>query len=1529
MRRKPQTKVTDSTRTRRAGWLADRVAGRCRGSVYRPFDAGVFGPCRDWLRLGLLLMVCGLILRQAAVSRAQAIPPARGLEAVTYTDVISRDRKWQRLIEKVSTLLKSNETNEALGWLQFCFKEPEDVYLISPEWDLPSIRGIAAKILRDGGKPLWDVYEQKYGVEARKVLDLVEKEGPPGAYQRVIRPFEHTIAGATALDRLASWHLERGDYEAAVNCWEQLLSNPVHAARITAVQRLKLFFAARRSGRMEIARREAEYLTKTQVAVGGQSLAASAWRTKLEQLPAVAASPASDWRLFGGTSERTRVSPGSAPFLLRPSATISMFDPGSRPTTLPEDRRGLLDGRAQIEKDIENAVGLGKEMGFAGTPIVTDNLIVWRDAMGLHAIDRKTRQTVWTHAAATRLHSILVFNNDSDGPMRGGQQSTYRQNSVLEQLTTDGQQVYFVDRNSIPERNPGAYLFDQGDAGQRADGRVPTPAWNCIAALRLKGPEAGNAVTWRLGGHPTDEPGAVLSGHYFLGPPLPLGGMLYSVSEYQKQIWLVATHPDSGQVEWRQTLSLAPQASRESPLPPDKLRLAPACLVAGARGTLVCPLVSGILVGVNQLTGEILWAHDYRSKRRGPTFQYGVFAHSSFEQFNDADFPNPPLIHGDHVYFLAPGDGTSDQVLCLNLQTGKKIWQIETPVELKYLAVANDELVVGVGGTDVVGLSVASGKSIWSKRVPRISGVGAALPDVYLLPIGDGRVMSLDLRDGSEVGFAMQSPEIRPGNLVVSGSDVISLNGLDLQVFPQSAELLAHMEAKPDSERTSYQFWYELGELQFRMGQINPAKGSLTKALALAEPTTQSTIRGLLRDLAWHELQQQPEQRPRILAEYSELCELPVHRAQYLMLKAEEEARRGNVVQARQTASELLKVDVKQPLRLLADSDRHLTASVWIGELMKRPADGQAVMPTTAAVEATLKRNDRRELQLFLEQYPNAARSPDVRLALAKLLVEDGQAQAAELLVWQDHQGTDPAALAACRFLLELWDSAGLYEESGLLLHEIGTRLGSVKGRDGVSGHEFYVNYRRDTLAWSAAQRFVPPDWRIDTVQIREEHEVDLKLRGTFNTVPRYVHFPQSSQQLIIRGQSPVNMLQQVDSETGTVMADITLPSAGLQSFFPHFDARNRLGHFLPIGGTGNCYGISLLERGLAWHRESTPELRLNNFVRVGPTTPQIAVFRTRDRLIGFAPASGELRWERNDVEELGRSIPNAMTSIPGDAEVVVLLEAESKNYRIFKTSDGSFVRQGKLTNCFYIHQQFGRNLLFSTEPNMRSIQLWDPLTDKVLFEASGMAATVGVSDRDPEFTLADTFGKVRVVDGLTGQVKIEINLNPVDFQPAQAPPMLKSFTDGTRYYINVHRQIAMMGNTTFHTDAVFPTQQITGDLHAVDPATSRVLWTRTKVSPQNVVHLADYRLPFLVTLSRWRGAFRGNAQTSLRIDVVDGATGMTMASKHNAFNDRLFLSDYDRTAGRLRFRGAVTQIYLDFSRKLNRPEGVDEQVNR
>ena len=197
MRRKPQTKFTESGRVQPADSLVKCVpATRTRGHIgplvaRRPqprLRAPLRGRGAAWcIRATVMVVGCACVLGLPTIGRSQPPQPAPAAEVVTYTDVITRDRKWQRLFANVSMLLKSNQTNDALGWLQRCFQEPEDAYLLSPEWDHPAVRGIAAKILRDGGKSMWDTYEQLYGFEAKKVLERVEIDGPPGAYQRAPR----------------------------------------------------------------------------------------------------------------------------------------------------------------------------------------------------------------------------------------------------------------------------------------------------------------------------------------------------------------------------------------------------------------------------------------------------------------------------------------------------------------------------------------------------------------------------------------------------------------------------------------------------------------------------------------------------------------------------------------------------------------------------------------------------------------------------------------------------------------------------------------------------------------------------------------------------------------------------------------------------------------------------------------------------------------------------------------------------------------------------------------------------------------------------------------------------------------------------------------------------------------------------------------------------------------------------------------------------------------------------------------------
>jgi outer membrane protein assembly factor BamB len=971
----------------------------------------------------------------------------------------------------------------------------------------------------------------------------------------------------------------------------------------------------------------------------------------------------------------------------------------------------------------------------------------------------------------------------------------------------------------------------------------------------------------------------------------------------------------------------------------DRPRLSPACFIAGARGVLVCPLGAGILVGIDQLTGEFLWLHDYRWRPKSRNL-FQALIHNSVEQGLESDFPNPPLIHKGCVYFLAPGDTSTvnqvDHVHCLDLKTGTKIWQTECR-DSKYLAVLNDDQLLAVGGNSVQSLFTKDGSTQWSKRVPVIAGVGAVVQQNYLLPVNDGRVMWLSGKDGSEIGFSLPVEGMQIGNLIVHGADVMSENGLELQVFPQATERLAELERRSEADQDRFADLLETGEVNFRLGRLDEAKNHLKRALLAAKSATdRSTVLHTTRELAWRELRLSPEQRAAPLADFAAACELPEHRAQYLLAKGETEVRKGDWAAASQTSQQLLDLNIEQPLRSLDDPERNLTADAWSAMLANRLAQEVPTLTGLLEKEPTaqevIEKRNPAQIRSFLLRHPNLPESSQVRLALARTLLDDGQGQAAELALWQDHLKNDSAALAACQFLVELWGQSGLYEEAGRLLYRIGTELAEIKGPDGQTGREFYSSYPQTSLVWSAARRFVLLDWNVQRVTITQGHDVDRRLKATFSNWPRSLYFPQSSNQFFLVGQTAPFFLRQIDTETGSVVADFSLPT-GNKIFYPHqfLDVRQRLGHFLPSAGSTNSFGISLIDRGIVWQRTTATSTPTNSVPWIGPTSPSSSVFRSRNRLFSLDPSNGKLLWERTDLEEVPRPLPN-LTAIPGDDEAILLVEPDdSKTYHVYRRTDGALIREGQLKNCAGVHDHFGRKLLYDimeTPQENRGIRLWDPLTDQTLFEfrnpkrempvlTSQMSNLMLQPEIDAEFAIAEQTGRVRIIDGNSGKVKLDVELGQSAIRGA---PPIKLFSDASRFYLNVQNNSATgAGISTTYADTTFQTHQVMGDLYAFDRRTGEKLWMRRNMMTQSIVHLADYNLPFLVSLNRTGRQNRINNFVGLKLEVIDGQTGQTLAIQSNGLNDRLFLMDYDRDRGRLRFRGAQTQLQVTFGRELNR----------
>src|SRR5207249_11149154 len=93
---------------------------------------------------------------------------------------------------------------------------------------------------------------------------------------------------------------------------------------------------------------------------------------------------------------------------------------------------------------------------------------------------------------------------------------------------------------------------------------------------------------------------------YFLGPPMPVGGLLYAVVQKKQEVRLVCLHPNSGQALWSQLLAEAREQMLQEPS-----RRGLAALPALGDGILVCPTNSGALVAVDLLSRRLAWAFAY------------------------------------------------------------------------------------------------------------------------------------------------------------------------------------------------------------------------------------------------------------------------------------------------------------------------------------------------------------------------------------------------------------------------------------------------------------------------------------------------------------------------------------------------------------------------------------------------------------------------------------------------------------------------------------------------------------------------------------------------------------------------------------------------------------------------------------------------------------------------------------------------------------------------------------------------------
>lgn len=348
-------------------------------------------------------------------------------------------------------------------------------------------------------------------------------------------------------------------------------------------------------------------------------------------------------------------------------------------------------------------------------------------------------------------------------------------------------------------------------------------------------------------------------------------------------------------------------------------------------------------------------------------------------------------------------------------------------------------------------------------------------------------------------------------------------------------------------------------------------------------------------------------------------------------------------------------------------------------------------------------------------------------------------------------------------------------------------------------------------------------------------------------------------------------------------------------------------------------HGISLLERENGtphWTTAARGVGAQRYAMRVGPYGPSFCSFQAGRHLVVTDPATGKIRWQRSDLDPNSGLHDNSYTGLFGDEEVLVLFSPLEQTYTVYRTATGEVLRRGRLdADTRQPQRVFGRRLQYCTRTaNENRLRIWDPLEDRHILDIEVPERVQTQSNDDYELVVVLPPNRVCVLNVISGKVQLDVTLDSEALSNLQSSSVTV-FADHDRYYLNVPRQsvAGSSPNVGCLRDKYVPGVNIVrGDLYAVDRKTSRVLWKRSEPD-RSILQTPNIRLPFLIALSTLGGSWNGNNDATI-VEIIDTATGETLAEASNLTRDYIMQFCYDPVLRRIELRGKRSTINIDFN---------------
>jgi outer membrane protein assembly factor BamB len=1473
-------------------------------------------------------------------------PTLRKPKSRTVPDTrVAHDRRKLQWLSSAELSVQEGDWNEAVKWYQQILDNPDDALHRLDNGDWMSLKRFVRRELANAPTALREAYRTQYEGLARRMWDDATRRGDEAELARLAATYFPTEAAQAAANRVGTQALDRGEMVLAARWFDELWTtrSPLTRDRKWRLKALVALDRARLDSAKEVlvALAEPPGTPAAATSPAPRTPGTTEWLADLTaRWPAWSAPVLTDWLVPFGDAGRTAVVEGGDPLLI-PRWSSPLTD--SHPV------------KEQVEHLVQSLQDQDHPTLPAAHALLVDGRIAFRTLAGVRVVEARTGRMLWQTddglpleqaiaAAATAsetgdfsavqklmgnplfAENSFLHNQHGQAPENQPLAHLLFRNANFGSISSDGSQLFVLtDEGIFDPRQPGQTNAWEGRDPARGPG-------NLLQAYKL----GSGQIAWEIGGAMSaDGLELPLAGHFFFGPPVAIDGELLVVAEVAKDIRLCALDPADGRLLWSLLLGHA-----DADIDTDLGRRWWSAPVAESQGILVCPTTTGWVMGVDRRSRSLLWGH--RLTQPGKPGENGETADLvQMLPLNSTWAPSAPIIADGRVVLTTP---ESPNVVCLDLGTGRRLWQKSRNNSLQVAGI-HDQLLVLTGPTEVTALRLANGESRWKAKTGQPAGRGVLVAGSLYLPLRSGEVRRLALDDGRTLGswFPRESPLVL-GNLSMYRGLLVSHGPLGLTAFEQ--EEAVRRDIARLREQDPHSVSAALSE-----ARVAALKREQTRALELLEPIDDTKLvaddRALWRQLLFDALLETlrgAETTVDTTDRFARLLTLAAtesEKRQVIDLRARREAQAGRYAEALSLYGSLLDAPAVELAIQDVDGQRKVSGDAWlagrVAELWRAiPEDRRPeLMATVQKFVAPASPDDPiTEHHRRLRVWGVTPAGRDAALAFVDRVSNRGEFAAAErwLRPWLDD--TDPAV--AFRFrtrLARLYEQREMWSASARAWNRVATDSATATDEAGQTGEQL----ARAALERLAPNRIRPApfDWehsntRVERIGVNYTNEY-LQDFSALSREPYFRDFELSVSQQDQR-------LELVDDRTGELVWSQPLRSR-LGAAENNLAVGDITGHVVVLLHRGVLHGISPVDRRVLWthtadvrgqshqyhtghsplhtpHMTATISLQHRlSVLQPGQGASQLSLVST-GIVIHHGPRAmravdtltGEVLWTRPG--------PRAGTLVFGDEELLLLFHPESRRIVAVSGIDGQQVAcpgvDGQSLNPWLF---VGRRMLFSRAGDNREskgtvLELFDPLQNRTVWSFPVPAKTQFGVIEPTRLALLGEKGELRELDLSTGRA---VSLGDVPETDMKARSQAFTLVDDDTLFLIVNTQRS--GNSM--QEGGLPSVAMNGKVFAFNRSGGGPKWTQSIGNQYLIVERFRHN-PLLVFASRryeQRGMFGGNS--IFEVQVLDKATGTRLLQDRNPSHGgfRSLLVDRARPAvevrsynERLRFVPGVQQ---------------------